>query len=596
MDSWRLAGLAAVLAAAVTAVSAQPGAGDTFSTSTDAADAGASTQGGDAFSTTTGPPASEQAFNCFDRAWRQARNALHAWQITDIPNWRNPGCAPAAGSGGDELAPCWGPLRSAQSILEQAAELFETARRTPSPEAESITAQANGLVKQAAALLDQAQNCYRPLFAARHKPRGSSPPSPQQQAQQPLAPPQDQNQPPAGTRPQTGKAETTCYALPDQNGRFGIANINEADPALLVTARILQGWDDCAKQNAIPSLLMFPVTYLTDKLRFLRTVMAIYGYSSTAAELIQDIDAIRQPGQSLGDASYHVGRLLCQGQTLKDILARAKLNRPKHDGDGSPPGQAVGASERDSTISSARNPPAKPSRLGLKVPPPEGPPNGITALDDGLLRRFVTRNPMILVLRDSNPWALRWIDYPGAVAKPMALKAKSLKPPDDLSALTAAQQAEEANYAPYYGLASARGLSQAERDQIVKAGYLIRGKCNGEIITTRSGGYIYSDVDLHGAYDMKGNWIASNPLLKSLNNTTTGRFFQHGAQDDFHGRNDRSSASFGPQPPVTVYYPGGVVHLTTMQQMKDFYLQHGIDWNAIYPLPLSQYQVGSGKP
>jgi len=47
---------------------------------------------------------------------------------------------------------------------------------------------------------------------------------------------------------------------------------------------------------------------------------------------------------------------------------------------------------------------------------------------------------------------------------------------------------------------------------------------------------------------------------------------------------------------VTVYYPGGVVHLTTMQQMKDFYLRHGIDWNAIYPLPLSQYQAGSGKP
>jgi hypothetical protein len=30
--------------------------------------------------------------------------------------------------------------------------------------------------------------------------------------------------------------------------------------------------------------------------------------------------------------------------------------------------------------------------------------------------------------------------------------------------------------------------------------------------------------------------------------------------------------------------------------MKDFYLAHGIDWNAIYPLPLRSYQAGSGKP
>jgi len=66
--------------------------------------------------------------------------------------------------------------------------------------------------------------------------------------------------------------------------------------------------------------------------------------------------------------------------------------------------------------------------------------------------------------------------------------------------------------------------------------------------------------------------------------------------DAYAGRNSPGSASFGPQPPVTVYYPGGVAHLTTMQRMKDFYQQHGIDWDAIYTLPLSQYQAGSGKP
>src|SRR5262249_58393749 len=118
------------------------------------------------------------------------------------------------------------------------------------------------------------------------------------------------------------KVDTKCYDPPDQKGRFGVADINEADPYLLVTSRAIQGWDDCAKQNAVASLLLYPITYLIQRYRFLKTIIMIYGYGGTAAELVQDIDALRQPGQSLGDVSYYVGRMLCQGYTLKDILSK----------------------------------------------------------------------------------------------------------------------------------------------------------------------------------------------------------------------------------------------------------------------------------
>jgi hypothetical protein len=373
------------------------------------------------------------------------------------------------------------------------------------------------------------------------------------------------NPPPPGIGPLAPiKEDTKCYDPPDQHGRFGVANINEADPYLLVTSRIIQGWDDCAKQNAAASLLLYPITYLIQRYRFLKTIMMIYGYGGTAAELVQDINALRQPGQTLGDVSYYVGRMLCQGYTLKDILSKT-----------------------------AKFPKQKPPSKETTIPkPPKGPRNGITPLDDAVLQRFVRDNQIILIVRNSNPYALRWIGYPKAVPKPMALKAKSLKPPENSADMTPAQLAEEGLYAPYYGLASARGLSAAERQKVLNAGFFIRAKCNGEIIVTRDGGYIYSDVDLHGAYDLKGNWVGSNALLKSLNNTTTDRFFQHGAQDDFFGRNTPGSGSFGPQPPVTVYFPGGRSELTTIKQMEDFYLQNGIKWGDIYPLPIGAY----GKP
>ena len=376
--------------------------------------------------------------------------------------------------------------------------------------------------------------------------------------------------------------EDTCRDPPTPESRFKVGDINQADPALLVTAKIMEGWDDCAKARLGASIALLPLKFVIDKYRGLQTLVSAFGYAASIPTLIGDIEALRQPGQSLGDAAYHVGRLLCDGQDLRSILGKA-VNR-----------NTVAHFHPRQRISPTATKPLP--ALRTIQPAPAALPHGFTPLDDRLLRNFARDNKIILILRNSNVAAARWINYPGAVAKPMALKAKSLAPPPDNSRLSLAARADEAHYAPYYGLASARGLSQAERDAVLKAGFLIQAKCNGEVITTRQGGFIYSDIDVHGIYDLKGNWAGSNAALKALNGMTTQRYFQHRAQDDFVQRNDPRGASFGPQPPVTAYTPNGPVQLNTMAEMKAFYEANQIDWHALYPKPLSHYQAISGKP
>lgn len=387
---------------------------------------------------------------------------------------------------------------------------------------------------------------------------------------------------PSPLRPLQGRVSNdVCVAPPKPETRFGLGDINEADPPLLVTAKLTQGWDDCAKRKFGASLVFLPVNYIMDRYRGLKTIMVTFGYIGSAHALVEDIDALRQPGESLGEASYRVGQLLCDGQDLRDILTRAGSTR-------------VAQHFLRSAAPYVPRPTLREKRpLSITV---QTTNNGFTPQDDAVLRAFARDNQILLILRNSNPYAARWMSYPGAVAKPMALKAKSLKPPSEPSRMTPVQRAAEKDYSAYYGLASARGLSAAERKAITDAGYLIKPRCEGEIITTRQGGYIYSDIDVHGIYDLKGNWAGSNAALRTLNGTTTGRFFQHGAQDDFVMRNDPKGSSFGPQPPVTVYTPNGPVHLGTMVEMRQFYMSNGINWKALYPLPLAQYRAVSGAP
>ncbi|HTS91463.1 MAG TPA: hypothetical protein VMG55_05655 [Stellaceae bacterium] len=180
----------------------------------------AQSSGGDVFSTNTndgGKPltGSAQDYACFDESYRQAKNALQAWQISDAPNWKDPpDCQKGGETSGGDLGSCWGPLHSAQSLIEQASQLFKTARRTPDPQSESITKQANDLLKQAASLIQQAWGCYQPIYRAHTQrqpspsqtpPRGpvASNTPPQQGQQPPQRPPQNSH----GSNPQNNQAQ-----------------------------------------------------------------------------------------------------------------------------------------------------------------------------------------------------------------------------------------------------------------------------------------------------------------------------------------------------------------------------------------------------
>jgi hypothetical protein len=376
------------------------------------------------------------------------------------------------------------------------------------------------------------------------------------------------------TPPISQPTAVACTALPRPESRFGVGDINQADPPLLVTAKVLQGWDDCEKVKLRTQWSMLRMAFALQKYRGLQTIMTGYGYVASIQTLVADIDALRQPGESLAGAAYRVGQLLCDGVDLRTVLGKV-VNRD--------------------TV--ARFLPKNPKPQKIVPPSPVRVlANGITPLDDLALQGFARDNNVILIIRNSNVFAARWVGYPGAAAKPMALKAKSLSPPANAENLTAAQRADEARYAPYYGLASARGLSVVERNAITKSGYVIQPQCNGEIITTRSGGVIYSDIDVHGIYDSNGKWAGSNAALKTLNKTTLGRFVQHQSQDDFAKRNDPNGPSFGPQPPATAYGPNGRMPLDTMEEMKTYYDANRIDWHAIYPHPLASYRAASGKP
>jgi hypothetical protein len=111
-------------------------------------------------------PANTDPVVCFDGVYRDARNALQAYQITVGTYWKQEvDCrqrAPAA----SELGPCWDTLLQARPLIEQAADLYERARRAHlQQDAEALTQQGNALMRRAANLVQQAGKCFDPIFA-----------------------------------------------------------------------------------------------------------------------------------------------------------------------------------------------------------------------------------------------------------------------------------------------------------------------------------------------------------------------------------------------------------------------------------------------
>ena len=144
---------------------------------------------------------------------------------------------------------------------------------------------------------------------------------------------------------------------------------------------------------------------------------------------------------------------------------------------------------------------------------------GITLEDDKTLSQIAVKEGKIIVVRKiSNSAALRWIGDPRAVPKPVQVKAKTLR------------------QGPYAGLASAEDLSPEDISALEKEGFRVAtpkeisalkqkgeivgnfehdpGIADHKLIINPDGKVLYSDVDIHGVYDLNGERMRGAPLQK----------------------------------------------------------------------------------
>ncbi|MGH7124793.1 MAG: toxin glutamine deamidase domain-containing protein [Stellaceae bacterium] len=163
MQTARAVMLAVAIATSAVAASAQaPATTDTFSTNTAPSSGQPPLQGS---VTATDPMV------CFDHAWRDTRAAIQAYQVVNGSGWQKDTECRDRGSAPSGLGSCWGTLSQARGLVEQAAQLFETGRKSSAPESEQLINQANALVKQAASLADSAGKCFQPLNAQAQRNR-----------------------------------------------------------------------------------------------------------------------------------------------------------------------------------------------------------------------------------------------------------------------------------------------------------------------------------------------------------------------------------------------------------------------------------------
>jgi hypothetical protein len=103
---------------------------------------------------------------CFDRALRNTRDAVQAYQIVDAKTWAQELDCRGGSGAAPELDPCWDLVMKARPLVEQAAGMYGSARRTPEPNSGQLVRQGNARNAQAAALVKQAGQCFAPVFAA----------------------------------------------------------------------------------------------------------------------------------------------------------------------------------------------------------------------------------------------------------------------------------------------------------------------------------------------------------------------------------------------------------------------------------------------
>lgn len=219
-------------------------------------------------------------------------------------------------------------------------------------------------------------------------------------------------------------------------------------------------------------------------------------------------------------------------------------------------------------------------RFAPALPPIQ---RGMPLADDYAFRWLARTHRWTIVVRNSNPAAIRWIGHPDALPKPPDLKIKTI--PYDPSKPFSEQ--------PYAGLVSGKGLPQKTLDDLRAKGY-VPDPARDDILV-KDGKFFYSDTDLGGVYDAYGNNVwpqmkdqLEKGLIRDLNTKFVDDAIQHGPHDVFPGRNIPTSPAYGPQvgngKSLTAYlFDGSACNISSLQEMRAFYASRGIDFANIYP-------------
>ncbi|HEV2701294.1 MAG TPA: anthrax toxin-like adenylyl cyclase domain-containing protein [Steroidobacteraceae bacterium] len=216
--------------------------------------------------------------------------------------------------------------------------------------------------------------------------------------------------------------------------------------------------------------------------------------------------------------------------------------------------------------------------------PPPPKKRGMLASHDRALAKLAEEQKVIILVRDSNENATKWIGQEGYEPKPETVKAKTIKQ-GEYAGLAAA----DPNDPKMQQLLAAEGQTY---DEYVKdmndMGYAIQEHSPYLVSNQGDGTLYYSDYDLHGVYqDGTGTNMYSPAFKDQMNTECFGgqEMVQHDPHDMWGSRNeDVAGPNRGPQPPATAYLPDGTkVHLDDIAAMKKFYGEHGISWSDKYP-------------
>lgn len=492
---------------------------------------------------------------------------------------------------------CLGILDQAKIDQDEALALYEQARQPGVGNAAELVRQANVKIQMRGDKLRAFTDCVnqsnrRPLLQGRveqNEPLPDQRPDSDQtiprKPRKPLEPPPrtipplhdpDPDEPaalPAPTPP-AFPPEPQPGVTPGRGpGRY---QFGTPDPPFMFADGISKGMGDCFAENLPTDLATAPLAVIK-RLERLRKAVEIIGKAGSIYAIYEDIKAY-DPTADPYETGKWLGKLICDGKDLREAVnQKKKPGAGKHEPSGSqpsPPAQDVDAS---SPTAQKQPPFGDAGGFTPKTRFPQAPDplkRGMPLEDHKQLGKLAVDEQKIIVVRDSNPWAMRWVGRPRHLPKPQDLKAKTI--PYDPK-----KGAEDNQFA---GLASAQGLSAADRRALLAKRYTIRGK--SELIVDPKGNRLYSDTDLHGVYDVNGNDAWSEAIQNQMNSSFLERMVQHGPHDNWPIRNDPAAAgpNAGPKPPVTAYLPDGTTqHMQSIEEMKQFYQAHGMNWQSLYP-------------